>query len=199
MRNLTLFTVACVLGLATQLRAQFPNGSAEPVPAETPVSANPIDGMWVESWGGGGPQYWARGEYVLWAIGTGKLVEMGKESYNSAELNALLAAAGKDYRDFARWLLGNDRRGFRISAGAWADDTQHIGVELGFLWVDRPPLTLNLLRGDRAPLERLIDNNAPELQRPDRPLLALLLLRRMGVPVLDVLRRLVIVSFFDRN
>jgi hypothetical protein len=160
--------------------------------------------MWAETWSKG-PQFWARGEYVAWAIATGKLVEIGREAYQSDQFNALLDAAGKDWGDVTRRLLGSERWGVRLSAGAWLDDSQTIGVEAGLLYLDRPdPLVLNLLRFDLAPLERLLDNRTPlrdrdRLERPDRPLLALLLLRRIGVPALDNLGRLVIVPFAARN
>src|SRR5262245_21706925 len=69
------------------------------------------------------PRWWARGEYVFWAIGTGKLTEIFKEAINSDLFNALLDAAGKDYGDVAHTLLGSDRNGFRVNVGAWLDDS----------------------------------------------------------------------------
>ena len=162
MKRLLPVTIAFLFGMATPVRAELPAGLVEPMPTETPASMNPLNGMWVESWEDGGPQVWARGEYVFWAIGTSKLVDMGKEAYSSEQFNALLDAAGKDWGNVAERLLGNERWGVRFSAGAWLDDTQTIGVEAGLLYLDRPdPLTFNLRRRDLAPLERLINPNAP--------------------------------------
>jgi hypothetical protein len=156
------------------------------------------------------PRYYIRGEYVFWVIGTGKLVEMAQEAYNSNFFNALLDASGKTWGDVIRTLLGNDRNGFRISAGGWLDDAATVGVEANFLHVNRSsPLVLPILRRDLNPLERILNdqaavievnpNLAPTGERIDRPLLALLLLRRLGVPALDDRGRQVVVPLGRRD
>lgn len=205
MKRLPIVATVVLLGLASSLRAQGVFEESTPAPNGTPFLNAPSENPAFESWNAKGPQFWARGEYVAWALATGKLVEIGKEAYQSDQFNALLDAAGKDWGDVARRLLGNERWGARLSAGAWLDDSQTIGVEAGLLYLDRPdPLVLNLLRFDLAPLDRLLDNRTPQrerdrLQRPDRPLLMLLLLHRIGVPAFDNLRNLVIVPFSERN
>jgi hypothetical protein len=167
-----------------------------------------------------GPRCWANAEYVFWTIGTGKLVEAAKESYNSDLFNALLNAAGKDYLNFVETLLGNNRSGFRLSAGAWIDDEQTVGVEAGFLHVNRSPLVLNIGQRDLNPLEEILGNRPTQtIQRTlnplerllsnrqannhhvhlDGPLRTLLLLRRFGLPAIDSLGRTIIVPFGRRD
>jgi hypothetical protein len=156
------------------------------------------------------PRYWLRGEYVFWAIGTGKMVEIAQEAYNSDLFNALLDASGQTWGDVIRNLLGNDRNGFRISAGVWLDDAATFGVETSFLHVNRSsPLVLPIFRRDLDPLERILNdrtavielnpNFAPTGERIDRPLLALLLLRRLGVPAIDERGRQIVIPLGRRD
>lgn len=126
-----------------------------------------------------GPRCWANAEYVFWTIGTGKLLEAGKAGYNSDLFNSLLDASGKNYRDLADTLLGDDRTGFRLSAGGWLDADRTVGVEASFLYVDRGPLVLNLGRRDLNPVGSLV--------------------RRLGLPGIDAAGRPVIVPLGRRD
>jgi len=183
-----IIAAATVLLLSPATRAQPP---AEPDQAcTTEVAA--------------APRWWARGEYVFWTIGTGKIVEILDQAINSDLFNALLDASGKDYGDVARTILGSDRTGFRVNLGAWLDDSATVGVEAGFLYVDRGPLVLPLGRRDLSPLERLIPNGSVTVDpingsRIDRPLLALLLLRRLGLPAIDSGGRPIVIPYGNRN
>jgi Putative beta barrel porin-7 (BBP7) len=170
------------------------------------------------------PRWWVRGEYVFWTIGTGKLVEFGLDAINSDVFNGLLAATGKDYRDVAERLLGDDRTGYRLGIGGWLDDGQTVGVEADFLRVSRAPLTFDLGRNaDLNPLERLIPNGDIVLQRAglrpergaqadprlleflrrsrrdDRILRALFLLSRVGLPGVDERGREIVIPFGARD
>src|SRR5262245_10829537 len=197
-RHAFLIAAATVALLSPAIRAQ---------PAT--VDAGPIDNPICPPTDPPTPRWWARGEYVFWAIGTGKLTEIFKEAINSDLFNALLDAAGKNYGDVAHTLLGSDRYGFRVNLGAWLDDSATVGVEAGFLYVDRGSLVLPLGRRDLSPLDRLIPNGTLVIDRDrsilgdggriDRPLLALLLLRRLGLPAIDLAGRPVVIPYGNRN
>jgi Putative beta barrel porin-7 (BBP7) len=170
-----------------------------------------------------GPQWWIRGEYVAWAIGTSKLVEMGMDSLNSDLFNGLLAATGKDYKDFAQRLLGNDRTGYRVGAGGWLNDEQTLGVEADFMRLSRGPLEFSIGNNrDFNPLARIVPNGDIVLQRAgflpetraqvdrqtlaflhqhrkDRDLRALRLLSRIGLPGIDANGREVVIPYGARD
>lgn len=197
--------VACLasLALAGAAAAQSPDPPAPPVPEPVPVAPALPQLIQEPPTLPVPPRVWASAEYVAFMIGTGKMVEVTKEAYNSELFNELLAAAGKDFRDVVRTALGDDRTGVRLRAGAWLDDTHTLGAEVGFLYLNRGPLNLSLGNRDASPLARIAAGANLTLQPGQRfdpsfdnvrhPLLALLLLHRFGVPALDANGRQIVV------
>ena len=143
-------------------------------------------------------RFWVRGEFVFWAFGDSKLVNLGLNAINSDAFNALLSLTGTSYLDVANAPAG--RRPHRLPAwpGAWLDDGQTLGAEADFLRVSRAPLTFQLGRNiDLSPLARAIPDGEIVLQRAgflpdrttpdDRRTLAVLVLILRGNPILRAL------------
>lgn len=178
-------------------------GYNEPVPS-APATA-PFTPLAAPS----GPQFWARGEYVAFLLGTGKLLEIGKEMYNSELFNSLLAAAGKDFKDVGQTLLGDQRNGLRLTVGAWLDPCETIGFESSLLYLNRGSLALPLGNRDRSPLANIVpdgdliierqQNVDPSFGHADHPVLVALLLRRLGVPGIDENGQPVVVPIGNRD
>jgi hypothetical protein len=213
MANSRLSLLACVLvligtnALVAQTNDFALTSDAAPGTGEVPpIGINtPIPECATTS----GSQLWARGEYVAWVVGTGKLVDMAKEAYNSQLFNSLLAAAGKNFKDVGQTLLGDERTGVRFTLGAWIDSDQAIGVEAGLLYFNRGSLVLSMGNNDRSPLANIIPNSDiilqrertfdPTFQNVDHTVLVALLLNRLGVPAIDANRREVIVPIGNRD
>jgi Putative beta barrel porin-7 (BBP7) len=123
-------------------------------------------------------QFWVRGEYIAWTIGTAKMAQIGKEAFESANFNALLAAAGTSFKDITKTGLGDDRTGFRLGAGMWLDQSNTYGVEVGFLYVNRPALVVPIGQRDRT-------------HRPA-------IFSSLDLPGIDPNDRLVVIPFNDR-
>jgi hypothetical protein len=199
--------MACAAPLAAQ--GEPVNGANEPVarsdfaPEEAaiaPLAACPAPPV---------PQFWARGEYVAFLFGTGKLVEIGKEMYNSELFNSLLAAAGKNFKDVGQTLLGDQRNGVRFTVGAWLDDNQSVGFEASLLYLNRGSLVLPIGNRDHSPLANIVPNSDliidqqrnfdSSFDRVDHAVLVALLSRRLGVPGIDAAGRQVVVPIGNRD
>lgn len=205
----SLAICACTVVLASTAKAQTisvddrrESPAASPAPLE--IANTPLN-VYAPS----GPQVWARAEYVGFLFGTGKLVEMGKEMYNSELFNSLLAAAGKNFKDVAQTLLGDERNGLRFTVGAWADPNQTIGFESSLLYLNRGSLVLPIGNRDRTPLANIVPNSDiiierqrtfdPSFDHVDHTVLVALLLKRLGVPGIDANRREVVVPIGNRD
>jgi Putative beta barrel porin-7 (BBP7) len=177
-RYAILAAVALTIGTSAAFCQQpsEPPGAVKSGGETVPLQPLPAEALAVPEWSEQFPRVWVRGEYVLWAIGTGKLVDLGKETYNSDTFNGLLNAAGKSYGDFVSRLLGDDRTGMRFSAGAWMDQEETVGVEANFTYLERSPLVLPLINRNPSPLGSM-------------------LLSRIGLPAIDPNGRQVVIPF----
>jgi hypothetical protein len=206
-RSLLACALAAVPSLSAMAQTTPVDERGEPpvaVPMTSAIANTPLNVVEPS-----GPQFWARGEYVAFLFGTGKLVEIGKEMYNSELFNSLLAAAGKDFKDVGRTLLGNERNGLRFTVGAWADRDQSIGFEASLLYLNRGSLILPIGNRDHSPLaniapdaDLIIDrqrNFDPSFDRVDHSVLVALLLRRLGVPGIDAAGRQVVIPIGNRD
>jgi Putative beta barrel porin-7 (BBP7) len=114
-------------------------------------------------------RFWVRGEYIAWTIGTAKMAQIGKEAFESANFNALLAAAGTNFKNITETGLGDERTGYRIGAGMWLDDANTFGVEVGFLYVNRPALVAPIGQRDRTNRPAIFSNlGLPGIDPNDR-------------------------------
>jgi hypothetical protein len=206
-RSLVVCAIAAVISTPALSQTDLTGESREPLAAAAAplaVASSPLNAD-----APSGPQFWARGEYVAFLFGTGKLVEIGKEAYNSELFNSLLSAAGKNFKDVAQTLLGNERNGLRLTVGAWFDASQAIGFEASYLYLNRGSLVLPISNRDGTPLANIIPNSDiiierqrdfnPSFDHVDHAVLVALLLRRLGVPGIDAAGRQVVIPIGNRD
>ena len=101
------------------------------------------------------------------------------------------------------------RNGIRLNAGGWLDDDQTFGIEAGLLYLNRGSLVASIGNRDGTPLARIIPNSEivlerqrtfdPTFQNVDHSILAALLVKRLGIPAIDMNRRQVVIPIGDRD
>ncbi|WP_020470168.1 BBP7 family outer membrane beta-barrel protein [Zavarzinella formosa] len=96
---------------------------------------------------------WLRGEYLLWLTVSGKLLKLAQAFNFELPPVASRLVSGESVGPVSlHQPFGSDRQGYRLTAGAWLDNEQTIGVEGSLTYLTRSPGRLIFQPGDRAVL-----------------------------------------------
>jgi len=82
---------------------------------------------------------WLRAEYLPWVTTTRRGLETGQELTSSPLVNTLLTSTNTTDEDLFRAFF-DGKRGYRLTAGAWLDSANQLGVEASATWLYRNSL-----------------------------------------------------------
>ena len=94
---------------------------------------------------------WIRGEYLLWLSVSGKLLNLSKpDQLEPPPTGGSSGSSGSTAGVNLQQPFGSDRQGYRLSAGAWLDDENIIGIDGSVTYLTRNAGRVVFYPGDKA-------------------------------------------------